>query len=69
MAVDAWDINCAAAVARELDERGSVELGRERRVYGNAPVGPQMEVTLDVSSNELARAKAPFRRNIPAASA
>ena len=56
--VDAGYIDAAVTIARKLDEGGRVELRRKREVYGDAPAGTQMEVTLDVASDELGRALA-----------
>lgn len=63
MPVDAWNIDMATAIARELDERSGVEFGRQRRIYGNAPPGPQMEIAIGVAGDELGYAGAFTSRN------
>ena len=67
MTVDAGYIDGAAPMAGKLDEGCCVELGRKGEVYGDAPAGMQMEVTLDVAGDELGRALALDGRYIAAA--
>ena len=58
MPVDAGYMDRAVTIAGKLDEGSCIELGRKRKVYGDAPAGPQMEVPVDVAGDELSRADA-----------
>ena len=66
MTVDAGYMDDAVTIAGQLDEGCCVELGGKGEVYGDAPTGTQMEVTVDVAGNELSRASALFLRHAAA---
>jgi hypothetical protein len=58
MPVDAWNIDMATTIARELDKGSGVEFGGQRRIYGDAPPGLQMEIAVGVAGDELGYAVA-----------
>jgi hypothetical protein len=64
--VDAGHIDGAVTIAGKLNEGRRIELGRKGEIYGNAPAGTQMEVTLDVAGDELGRAGALDGRHVAA---
>lgn len=53
MTVDAGYVDDAVTIAGKLDEGRRIELGGKRQVYGDAPAGTQMEVTVYVAGDEL----------------
>ena len=66
MTVDAGYVDEAVTIAGKLDEGCCIELGGKREVYGDAPAGTQMEVTVDVAGDELGSALALGGRHIAA---